>query len=158
MKNQKRETTETVAGSFDPFSDFRMEGHIALVTGGAQNIGEAIAKTFSGAGAKVMIADLNGQKAQYALAHPNNLTGRAGSPQDVANAFLWLASPAGSWVSGKTFTAFGLLLIIAIFWQRVLGTIYTTPLLGTVIIAIAAGMVVFYIGVAVSKELLRPAK
>ena len=35
------------------------------------------------------------EKAQYALTHPNNLTGRAGSPQDVANAFLWLASPAG---------------------------------------------------------------
>jgi NAD(P)-dependent dehydrogenase (short-subunit alcohol dehydrogenase family) len=42
------------------------------------------------------------EKAQYALAHPNNLTGRAGTPQDVANAFLWLASPAGSWVSGQT--------------------------------------------------------
>jgi 7-alpha-hydroxysteroid dehydrogenase len=39
---------------------------------------------------------------QEKLAHPNNLTGRAGSPQDVANAFLWLASPAGSWVSGET--------------------------------------------------------
>ena len=42
------------------------------------------------------------EKAQYALTHPNNLTGRAGSPQDVANAFLWLASRAGSWVSGQT--------------------------------------------------------
>ncbi len=262
MKNQAGQTTGTVTGSFDPFADFRMDGHVALVTGGAQNIGEAIARTFSGAGAKVMIADLNGQKAQeaagaieaatgnevlgmgcnvtvedevqscvaetvkafgavstlvnnvgwgrayddplavseedmlesyklntlsalrvtaacrpyllaarnpaiinsgsmvgvlpafdfiaysaakaalnhlmlclahyfakqvrintiligtvltagyaaagldekaqYALTHPNNLTGRAGSPQDVANAFLWLASPAGSWVSGQT--------------------------------------------------------
>ena len=247
---------------FDAFADFRMNGHVAIVTGGAQNIGEGIARTFSGAGAKVMIADLNGEKAkataaainaqtgnpvlgigcnvtlkadidacvaetvkafggistlvnnvgwgrayddplaispedmiesyklntlaamqmvaacrpyllkaenatitnsgsmvgvlpafdflaysaakaalnhlmlglahyfakqirinsiligtvltpgyadagldekaQYALAHPNNLTGRAGSPQDVANAFLWLASRAGSWVSGQT--------------------------------------------------------
>lgn len=48
---------------FDPFSAFRMEGHVALVTGGAQNIGAAIAKTFAAAGAKVMIADLNGEKA-----------------------------------------------------------------------------------------------
>ncbi|WP_179228295.1 SDR family oxidoreductase [Leptolyngbya ohadii] len=253
--------------SFDAFGDFRMDGQIAIVTGGAQNIGEAIAKTFSGAGAKVMIADLNGdkaeataaaiqaetgnevrgiecnvtlekdiqrcvdetvkafggvstlvnnvgwgrayddplavseedmiesyklntlsamrmtaacrpyllqaenatitnsgslvgtipafdfiaysaakaalnhlmlglahyfakevrintvligtvltagyaaagldEKAQYALAHPNNLTGRAGKPQDVANAFLWLASPAGSWVSGQTIQVSG---------------------------------------------------
>lgn len=253
--------------SFDAFGDFRMDGHVAIVTGGAQNIGEAIARTFSGAGAKVMIADLNGEKAeataaaiqaetgnavqgigcnvtveadiqrcveetvkafggistlvnnvgwgrayddplavseedmiesyklntlaamrmtaacrpyllaaenatitnsgslvgtlpafdfiaysaakaalnhlmlglahyfakqvrintiligtvltegyaaagldekaQYALAHPNNLTGRAGKPQDVANAFLWLASNAGSWVSGQTIQVSG---------------------------------------------------
>jgi 7-alpha-hydroxysteroid dehydrogenase len=253
--------------TFDPFADFRMDGHVAIVTGGAQNIGEAIARTFSGAGAKVVIADLNGDKAaetaarlslqtggeviglgcdvtdrasiddtvaesvkafggvstlvnnvgwgrayddpldisveemvesyrlnclsamqmtaccrpyllkadnatvtnsgsmvgvvpafdflaysaakaalnhlmvglahyfakqirinsvligtvltpgyaeagldekvQQALTHPNNLTGRSGSPQDVANAFLWLASRAGSWISGQTFQVAG---------------------------------------------------
>jgi 7-alpha-hydroxysteroid dehydrogenase len=253
--------------SFDPFADFRMDGHTAIVTGGAQNIGEAIAMTFAGAGANVMIADLNGDKAvatakklseatghrvlgigcdvtkeddiqkcvaetvkafggvstlvnnvgwgkayddpldispdemvtsyklntvsamrmtaacrphllkaanasitnsgsmvgvlpafdflpysaakaamnhmmvglahyfanqvrintvligtvitpgyaeagldaaaQEKLAHPNNLTGRVGSPQDVANAFLWLASRAGSWVSGQTLHVHG---------------------------------------------------
>jgi NAD(P)-dependent dehydrogenase (short-subunit alcohol dehydrogenase family) len=252
---------------FDPFADFRMDGHVAIVTGGAQNIGEAIARTFAAAGAKVMIADLNGDKAiataeaiaaetgqavrgmgcnvtveediqrcvdqtvaafgslstlvnnvgwgrayddcldidtgemiesyklntlsamrmtracrphllraqnasitnsgsmvgvlpafdflpysaakaamnhmmlglahyfarqvrintvligtvltpgyaeagldaaaQEKLAHPNNLTGRAGAPQDVANAFLWLASRAGSWVSGQTIQVHG---------------------------------------------------
>jgi NAD(P)-dependent dehydrogenase (short-subunit alcohol dehydrogenase family) len=252
---------------FDPFAEFRMDGHVALVTGGAQNIGEAIARTFAGAGAKVMIADLNGdkaqataaaiaeeaegdvrgiacdvtsqgdiqacvaetvkafggvstlvnnvgwgracddplavsdedmiesyrlntlsamrmtaacrphleraenatitnsgslvgvqpafdfiaysaakaalnhlmlglahyfarsvrintvligtvltegyaaagldEKAQHALAHPDNLTGRAGTPQDVANAFLWLASRAGRWVSGQTIQVHG---------------------------------------------------
>jgi NAD(P)-dependent dehydrogenase (short-subunit alcohol dehydrogenase family) len=253
--------------SFDSFADFRMDGHVAIITGGAQNIGEGVARTFSGAGAKVMIADLNGEKAvataakiaaetgnpvigigcnvtaeadiqacvtktvetfggvstlvnnvgwgrayddpldvsiddmvesyklntlsamrmtaacrphllnaknaaivnsgslvgttpafdfiaysaakaalnhmmlglahyfakqvrinsvligtvltegyaaagldekaQYALAHPNNLTGRAGAPQDIANAMLWLASPAGSWVSGQTINVSG---------------------------------------------------
>jgi 7-alpha-hydroxysteroid dehydrogenase len=252
---------------FDAFADFRMNDQIAIVTGGAQNIGEAIARSFSGAGAKVMIADLDGDKAkeaasgianqtggevlgigcdvtkeadiaacvaatvkafggvstlvnnvgwgrayddplavpeaemiesyklntlsamrmtaacrphllkaenatitnsgslvgtvpafdfiaysaakaalnhmmlglahyfakqvrintvligtvltegyaaagldakaQEALAHPNNLTGRAGRPQDVANAFLWLASRAGSWVSGQTINVSG---------------------------------------------------
>ena len=40
-----------------------MTDHVALITGGAQNIGEAIARTFASAGAKVMIADLNGDKA-----------------------------------------------------------------------------------------------
>jgi 7-alpha-hydroxysteroid dehydrogenase len=47
------------------------------------------------------------EKAQYALAHPDNLTRRAGKPQDIANAFLWLASPAGSWVSGQTLQVSG---------------------------------------------------
>ncbi len=50
--------------SFDPFAQFRMTDHVALITGGAQNIGEAIARTFAGAGAQVMIADLNGEKAE----------------------------------------------------------------------------------------------
>jgi NAD(P)-dependent dehydrogenase (short-subunit alcohol dehydrogenase family) len=50
--------------SFDPFAQFRMTDHVALITGGAQNIGEAIARTFAAAGAKVMIADLNGDKAE----------------------------------------------------------------------------------------------
>jgi NAD(P)-dependent dehydrogenase (short-subunit alcohol dehydrogenase family) len=38
--------------AFDAFADFRMNGHVAIVTGGAQNIGEAVARTFAGAGAK----------------------------------------------------------------------------------------------------------
>jgi NAD(P)-dependent dehydrogenase (short-subunit alcohol dehydrogenase family) len=42
------------------------------------------------------------EKVQHALMHPDNLTGRPDRPEDVANAFLWLASPAGSWVSGQT--------------------------------------------------------
>ena len=49
--------------AFDPFAQFRMTDHVALITGGAQNIGEAIARTFAAAGAKVMIADLHGDQA-----------------------------------------------------------------------------------------------
>lgn len=49
---------------FDPFAQFSMKDHVALITGGAQNIGEAIAHTFAAAGAKVMIADLNGEMAE----------------------------------------------------------------------------------------------
>jgi 7-alpha-hydroxysteroid dehydrogenase len=49
--------------SFDAFADFRMTDHTVILTGGAQNIGAGIARTLSGAGAKVMIADLNGEKA-----------------------------------------------------------------------------------------------
>jgi 7-alpha-hydroxysteroid dehydrogenase len=48
---------------YDAFAEFRMTGHTVLITGGAQNIGAGIARTLSGAGARVMIADLNGEKA-----------------------------------------------------------------------------------------------
>lgn len=49
--------------SFDAFADFRMDGHTVIITGGAQNIGAGIARTLCGAGARVMIADLNGDMA-----------------------------------------------------------------------------------------------
>lgn len=49
--------------AYDPLAAFRMDGHAAIVTGGAQNIGAGIARAFAGAGAKVMIADLHGDKA-----------------------------------------------------------------------------------------------
>lgn len=61
--------------SIDAFADFRMNGHSAIVTGGAQNIGEAIARTFSAAGAKVMIADLDGDKAASTAAAIASATG-----------------------------------------------------------------------------------
>ena len=41
------------------------------------------------------------------MLHPDTLTGRPGRPEDVANAMLWLASPAGSWVSGQTINVHG---------------------------------------------------
>ena len=47
------------------------------------------------------------EKVRHALANPKNLTGRAGTPQDVANAFLWLASPAAGWISGQTIQVAG---------------------------------------------------
>ncbi|MFO1148098.1 MAG: SDR family oxidoreductase [Alsobacter sp.] len=61
--------------SFDPFAEFRMAGHAALVTGGAQNIGAGIARSLAGAGAKVMIADLDGEKAAATAASIASETG-----------------------------------------------------------------------------------
>ena len=55
------------------------------------------------------------QEMQERMMKPDTLTGRPGWPEDVANAMLWLCSPAGSWVSGQTInlhgggTVFGLL-------------------------------------------------
>lgn len=61
--------------AYDAFAEFRMDGHNVIITGGAQNIGAGIAKALSGAGAKVMIADLNGDKAREAAAAIQAVTG-----------------------------------------------------------------------------------
>jgi NAD(P)-dependent dehydrogenase (short-subunit alcohol dehydrogenase family) len=58
------ETKGAQVSGFDPFGDFRMHDHVAIVTGGAQNIGAAIARSFAGAGARVVIADLDADKAK----------------------------------------------------------------------------------------------
>jgi 7-alpha-hydroxysteroid dehydrogenase len=60
---------------FDPFAEFRMTDHVAVVTGGAQNIGAAIARSFAGAGAAVTIADLDGDKAKATAATIERETG-----------------------------------------------------------------------------------
>jgi 7-alpha-hydroxysteroid dehydrogenase len=61
--------------AYDAFADFRMNGHSVLITGGAQNIGAGIARTLSGAGARVMIADLNGGMANDTAAAIHKETG-----------------------------------------------------------------------------------
>jgi 7-alpha-hydroxysteroid dehydrogenase len=61
--------------SYDALADFRMTGHNVIITGGAQNIGAGIARTLSGAGAKVMIADLNGDMASETAASIAKETG-----------------------------------------------------------------------------------
>ncbi len=65
-----------MADTFDAFADFRMNGHNVIITGGAQNIGAGIAKTLTGAGAQVMIVDLNGDKAK---ATADQITAETGS-------------------------------------------------------------------------------
>lgn len=62
--------------AYDALADFRMDGHSVLITGGAQNIGAGIARALSGAGAQVMIADLNGDKARETAAAIAAVTGR----------------------------------------------------------------------------------
>jgi 7-alpha-hydroxysteroid dehydrogenase len=61
--------------NFDAFAAFRMTDHNVLITGGAQNIGAGIARLLVGAGAKVMIADLQGDKAKETAARMEAETG-----------------------------------------------------------------------------------
>src|SRR5260370_40100859 len=43
---------------------FSLDGRVALITGGASGIGEATARVFASAGAKVLIADLHQERAE----------------------------------------------------------------------------------------------
>ncbi|MBP7605991.1 MAG: SDR family oxidoreductase [Giesbergeria sp.] len=61
--------------TYDPFAAFRMTGHNVIITGGAQNIGAGIAKALAGAGANVLIADLQGDKAKETAARIETETG-----------------------------------------------------------------------------------
>ncbi len=64
-----------MTAKFDAFSAFRMTDHKVIITGGAQNIGAGVAKLLAGAGASVMIADLQGDKAQETAARIEAETG-----------------------------------------------------------------------------------
>lgn len=87
--------------SFDAFAEFRMTGHNVLITGGAQNIGAGIARTLSGAGANVMIADLNGEKAAETAAAiaaetGNDCRGMACNVTDLADIEATVAATASA--------------------------------------------------------------
>ncbi len=62
--------------SMDAFADFRMDGHNVIITGAAQNIGASIARTLCAAGARVMIADLQAEKAVATAAQIAKETGK----------------------------------------------------------------------------------
>ena len=61
---------------------FRLDGKIALVTGGASGIGEQITRVFTAAGASVIISDVNREKAEALAA---SLPGGRAIACDITN-------------------------------------------------------------------------
>jgi 7-alpha-hydroxysteroid dehydrogenase len=62
--------------TYDPRA-FRLDGEVAVVTGAGAGIGKAIATTFAGAGAAVVVSDLDGKAADAAAAEITLSGGRA---------------------------------------------------------------------------------
>ncbi len=77
---------------------FDLQGQIALVTGGAQGIGEAICRRLALAGARVAIFDRNGEKAQQVAASIGGLAvpGDVTSETDIAHAVHTIQENWGS--------------------------------------------------------------
>ena len=78
-------------------SFFRLDGRIALVTGGAQGIGEAIARRLAAAGAKVGVFDLDAGKAEKVAQDIGGiaLRGNVTSQADIEAALAKLQTQAG---------------------------------------------------------------
>ena len=62
--------------TYDPKA-FGLDGEVAVVTGAGAGVGKAINATFAGAGAAVVVSDLDGKAAEAAAAE---IVGREGVP------------------------------------------------------------------------------
>ncbi len=83
----------------DSFQSFRLDGRRAVVTGAASGIGKAIAATFAEAGARVVVLDLNAEKAREAAAEMGadavGIGCDVSNPESVARAFAEIAKDGG---------------------------------------------------------------
>jgi 3-oxoacyl-[acyl-carrier protein] reductase len=77
---------------------FRLDGKVAVVTGGGQGIGEAICRRLAGAGATVGVFDLNGDNARRVAGEIGGvpLVGDLTKEADVERVFAEIARSAGA--------------------------------------------------------------
>ena len=85
----------------------RLDGKVALVTGGSSGIGRASALVFAKAGAKVTIADMDVERGEEAVAAIVREGGEAffietdvTRADDVANAVYLLCKDEAAWING----------------------------------------------------------
>jgi NAD(P)-dependent dehydrogenase (short-subunit alcohol dehydrogenase family) len=77
-----------------------VSGQRAVVTGGGTGLGFATAKRLLEHGAHVLIAGRRTDVLDSAAADDRTLLGRAGEPEEIGDAVVWLASPLATFVTG----------------------------------------------------------
>ncbi len=98
----------------------QLDGKVAVITGGASGIGERSARLFVEEGARVLIADMQDERGlevarslrgsalfQHADFVSSQPLQRAGVPENIASAALWLASDASAFVTGEAIVVDG---------------------------------------------------
>jgi NAD(P)-dependent dehydrogenase (short-subunit alcohol dehydrogenase family) len=92
-----------------------LKDQVAIVTGGANGIGNAIARRYAAEGASVVIADIAADAGEAAAAKIADRGGvavrRGGTPDDLAGPAVLLASADAEYVSGHCLVVDGAVLV-----------------------------------------------
>jgi len=78
---------------------FRLNGKIAVITGGGSGIGKAVALLFAKRGAQVHVLDSNKDEMFEKLSKSQPI-GRMAKPEEIAALILYLCSDEASFITG----------------------------------------------------------